>query len=110
MPPPALEKSDKNNPSYDVRYKNLPAQDKPMCESLKDTVARVLPCFKTEIIGALGEDKTVLVAAHGNSLRALRMYLDKLSGDEVVALEIPTGKPFVYEFDDDFNIVKSYYL
>ena len=110
VPPPALDKDDMSNPAYDIRYKNLPAADKPLTESLKDTIDRVLPYFKTEIVRALCEGKTVLVAAHGNSLRALRMYLDGIDAADIAGLEIPTGKPFVYEFDDDFNIINSYYL
>ncbi len=110
VPPPALGRDDERNPAFEKRYADLPQKDIPLTESLKDTVARVLPYFKRDITESLREGKTVLVAAHGNSLRALRMQLDGLSADEVVALEIPTGKPFVYEFDDDFNIVNSYYL
>jgi len=110
VPPPALERDDASNPAYDLRYKNLPLSDKPVTESLKDTIERVLPYFKTEIIGALGEGKTVLISAHGNSLRALRMYLDDIPAGEIAKLEIPTGKPFVYEFDDDLKVVNGYYL
>lgn len=110
VPPPALREDDSRNPAFDERYKSVPETELPLTESLKDTVARVVPYFQTEIVKALDENKKVIVAAHGNSLRALRMYLDELSGEEVVALEIPTGKPFVYEFDDNFKVINKYYL
>ena len=108
VPPPALREDDSRNPAFDERYKSVPETELPLTESLKDTVARVVPYFQTEIVKALDENKKVIVAAHGNSLRALRMYLDELSGEEVVALEIPTGKPFVYgsicEFEGQVSV------
>jgi 2,3-bisphosphoglycerate-dependent phosphoglycerate mutase len=82
----------------------------PRTESLKDTIARALPYYDAEIAPALKAGKRVLVAAHGNSLRGIIKYLSNISDDEIVGLEIPTGKPIVYELDDDLSVVRRYYL
>ncbi|GAB4308229.1 MAG: 2,3-diphosphoglycerate-dependent phosphoglycerate mutase [Promethearchaeota archaeon] len=113
-PPPPLTRDDERYPGRDPRYRDLPEDQIPLTESLKDTVARVLPYWHEEIAPTVRSGKRVLVAAHGNSLRALVMYLDGLAEDEVVNLNIPTGIPLVYELkagDGDALVpVKSYYL
>ena len=110
VPPPALEKDDPRNPAVDLRYKDVPKDEIPLTESLKDTVARVLPCFEGEIKALIAGGKRVLIAAHGNSIRALVKYLGNISDDDIVKVEIPTGVPQVYELDDDFKVLSHYYL
>jgi 2,3-bisphosphoglycerate-dependent phosphoglycerate mutase len=110
IPPPSLEKTDERYPGSDPRYKDLNQQDIPVTESLKDTIARVLPYWHETIEPAIRAGKRVIVAAHGNSLRGLVKYLDNISDDEIPALEIPTGKPLVYELDDNLKPVRHYYL
>jgi 2,3-bisphosphoglycerate-dependent phosphoglycerate mutase len=109
-PPPALEESDPRYPGADPRYKGLTRDDLPTTECLKDTVERVIPYWNEEIAPAIKAGKNVIIAAHGNSLRALVKYLDGLSDDEIVGLNIPTGVPLVYELDDDLKPIKNYYL
>ena len=108
--PPPLALDDERHPARDPRYKNLPAQDLPRTESLSDTVARFLPCWHDSIAPRIKSGSRVLIAAHGNSLRALVKYLDGISDDDIVELNIPTGIPLVYELDDDLKPLKSYYL
>jgi len=108
--PPALEKSDKRHPCHDARYKGLPEKDLPSTECLKDTVARFLPYWHESIAPALKKGKKVIVSAHGNSLRALVKYLDKVSDEDIVKLNIPTGIPLVYELDENLKPLKHYYL
>ncbi len=108
--PPALEKSDKRHPCHDVRYKNLPEKDLPSTECLKDTVARFLPYWRESIAPVLKEGKRVIISAHGNSLRALVKYLDNISDEAIVKLNIPTGIPLVYELDKNLKPLKKYYL
>ena len=110
VPPPSLEKTDDRWPGSDPRYKDLDQQDIPVTESLKDTIARVLPYWHEAIEPAIRAGKRVIVAAHGNSLRGLVKYLDNISDDEIPSLEIPTGKPLVYELDDSLKPVRHYYL
>lgn len=110
IPPPPLEESDKRHPKYDPRYKNLKADQLPKTECLKDTVERFMPSWHNEIAPAIQSGKKVIIAAHGNSLRALVKYLDKTSDDEIVGLNIPTGMPLVYELDKNFKPIKHYYL
>jgi 2,3-bisphosphoglycerate-dependent phosphoglycerate mutase len=100
VPPPALADDDERFPGRDARYAGLADADLPRCESLKDTVARFLPYWHSDIAPALRDGKRVLVAAHGNSLRALVKYLDGISDEEIVGLNIPTGVPFVYDLDE----------
>jgi 2,3-bisphosphoglycerate-dependent phosphoglycerate mutase len=109
-PPPALDKSDPRWPGHDRRYAGLAAGDLPCTESLKDTVARFLPCWHEQIAPAVKSGRRVIVAAHGNSLRALVKYLDNLSEEEIVKLNIPTGVPLVYEFDGALKPLRHYYL
>ena len=110
IPPPALEESDERYPGHDPRYRELTKDELPKTECLKDTVARFLPYFEQHIAPAVRGGKTVLIAAHGNSLRALVKHLDGISDDDIVKLNIPTGIPLVYEVDADLEPQKSYYL
>jgi 2,3-bisphosphoglycerate-dependent phosphoglycerate mutase len=108
--PPAYAEGDRENPSLDRRYARLSPRDLPSAESLKDTVARVVPCWTDAIAPRVGKGERVLVAAHGNSLRALVKHLDRISDEEIVALNIPTGIPLVYELDAELQPIKSSYL
>jgi 2,3-bisphosphoglycerate-dependent phosphoglycerate mutase len=110
IPPPKLEPSDPRNPAHDSRYKGLNPQELPLTECLKDTVARFLPYWNETIAPAVKSGKRVIIAAHGNSLRALVKYLDNVADDAIVELNIPTGIPLVYELDDALHPVRSYYL
>lgn len=110
IPPPALEKTDPRYPGNDPRYKDLDEKDIPLTESLKDTVARFLPYWHETIVPTIKSGKRVIIAAHGNSLRALVKYLDNISDEEITELNIPTGIPLVYELDDDLKPIKHYYL
>jgi 2,3-bisphosphoglycerate-dependent phosphoglycerate mutase len=109
-PPPALEKSDSRSPANDPRYASLEKKDIPLTECLKDTVARFLPYWHEVIAPAVKGGERVIIAAHGNSLRALVKYLDNVSDKDIVGLNIPTGLPLVYELTDDLKPIKSYYL
>ncbi len=108
--PPALEETDPRNPALQKAYSSVGVQDCPLTECLKDTVARVLPYWECEIKPAIVSGKRVIIAAHGNSLRALVKYLEGISDDDIVALNIPTGVPLVYEFDEKFNVISKRYL
>lgn len=110
VPPPALEPSDERYPGRDPRYKSLTRQELPLTECLKDTVARFLPLWHETIAPAIQGGQKVLIAAHGNSLRALVKYLDNVSEADIVELNIPTGMPLVYELDNDLKPLKRYYL
>ncbi len=109
-PPPELEKTDSRYPGHDPRYKDIGEENIPTTECLKDTVARFLPYWKETIAPVIRSGKKVIIAAHGNSLRALVKYLDNVSDEDIVGLNIPTGIPLVYELDDDLKPIKSYYL
>ncbi|MFH1783631.1 MAG: 2,3-diphosphoglycerate-dependent phosphoglycerate mutase [bacterium] len=108
--PPALKKNDERYPGTDPRYRDLAEKDLPLTECLKDTVARFLPFWHETIAPTIKSGKRVLISAHGNSLRALVKYLDDVSEEEIVKLNIPTGVPLVYELGDDLKPVKHYYL
>jgi len=108
--PPALEKTDRRYPGLDPRYRDLDRGDIPLTESLADTVARFLPCWHDAIGPAIGSGKRVLIAAHGNSLRALIKHLDRVGEDEITGLDVPTGIPLVYELGEDLSPVRHYYL
>ena len=110
VPPPALEKSDERFPGHDPRYRNMTEAELPLTECLKDTVERVIPYWLNEIAPAVKRGEKVLVTAHGNTLRALVKYFDNLSEEEVLALNIPTGIPLVYELDDNLKQIRHYYL
>ncbi len=109
-PPPELETSDERFPGKDPRYAALADNDLPRTESLKLTVDRVIPYWENELAPAIKSGKRLLIAAHGNSLRAMVKYLDKVSDEEITKLNIPTGVPLVYELDADLKPIKSYYL
>jgi len=110
VPPPPLEKNDPRNPKNDPRYKDLSDKEAPLTECLKDTVARFLPYWHETIAPVVKSGKRVIIAAHGNSLRALVKYLDNISDEKIVSLNIPTGLPLVYELTDDLKPIRSYYL
>jgi 2,3-bisphosphoglycerate-dependent phosphoglycerate mutase len=110
IPPPALAAGDERHPSRDPRYAALKPADLPLTESLKDTVARFLPFWHETIGPAILSGRSVLIAAHGNSLRALVKELDHISDSAIVELNIPTGIPLVYELNDDLTPVRHYYL
>jgi 2,3-bisphosphoglycerate-dependent phosphoglycerate mutase len=107
IPPPPLEPGSEYDVSGERRYAGI---EVPRTESLKDTIARAVPYYESEIAPALAAGKRVLVAAHGNSLRGIIKYLSNIGDDEIVGLEIPTGKPIVYELADDLSVVRRYYL
>ncbi len=108
--PPALEETDKRYPGFDPRYKGLDQKELPRTECLKDTVERFLPYWHEVIAPSLRSGMKVLIAAHGNSLRALVKYLDDISDKDIVELNIPTGIPLVYELDTDLKPVSHYFL
>lgn len=108
--PPALERSDPRFPGHDPRYRGLTQDELPLTECLEDTVARFLPYWHGTIAPAIRSGKRVMIAAHGNSLRALVKYLDDVSERDIVGLNIPTGVPLVYELDADLKPLKHYYL
>jgi 2,3-bisphosphoglycerate-dependent phosphoglycerate mutase len=110
IPPPPLTIDDPRHPSRDPRYKGLSASELPLTESLKETVARFLPYWHETIAPAIASGQRVLIAAHGNSLRALVKYLDNIPESEIVELNIPTGIPLVYELNDDLKPIRHYYL
>ena len=109
-PPPVLEKEDPRFPGKDPRYQDLDPKDVPQTEDLKATVARFLPYWEEAITPVIKSRKRVLIAAHGNSLRALVKHLDSVSEEEIVKLNIPTGVPLVYELDESLKPIKHYYL
>jgi len=110
IPPGPLDPSDERYLGNDPRYADVPEGQFPTAECLKDTVARVVPFFKSEIVPKLRVGKRLIIAAHGNSLRALVKHLDNIPDNEIVNLNIPTGVPLVYELDDDLKAIRSYYL
>jgi 2,3-bisphosphoglycerate-dependent phosphoglycerate mutase len=110
IPPPPLTPDDPRHPSHDPRYRDLDPRDLPLTESLKDTVARFLPYWHETIAPAIASGRRVLIAAHGNSLRALVKYLDAIDEQTIVELNIPTGIPLVYELDDALKPLRHYYL
>jgi 2,3-bisphosphoglycerate-dependent phosphoglycerate mutase len=110
VPPPPLELSDERHPRFDRRYASLTPEQLPATESLKLTLARVLPYWHSALAPEIKSAKRVLVVAHGNSIRALIKYLDDVSDSEITELNIPTGLPLVYELDKDLKPIKHYYL
>jgi len=110
IPPPALTADDERFPGHDPRYRNLTPQELPLTECLKDTVARFLPLWHETIAPVIQSGQRVVIAAHGNSLRALVKYLDNISEADIVELNIPTGMPLVYELDDNLKPLNRYYL
>ncbi len=109
-PPPALEATDARSERTDIRYAKLKPEDIPLTECLKDTVARVIPFWNESMAPAIKAGKRIVVAAHGNSIRALIKYLDGISDEAIVSLNIPNGIPLVYELDAQLKPIKNYYL
>lgn len=109
-PPPALEKDDERFPGHDPRYADLSEDQLPTCESLKDTIDRMLPYYEETILPQLKAGKRVIISAHGNSLRALVKHLENISDENITGLNIPTGVPLIFELDDDLKLIRSYYL
>jgi 2,3-bisphosphoglycerate-dependent phosphoglycerate mutase len=110
IPPPPLTPDDPRHPGRDARYASLKREELPLTECLKDTVARFLPYWHETIAPAVRSGQRGLIAAHGNSLRALVKYLDNISDEEIVGLNIPTGIPLVYELDEDLKPIRHFYL
>ena len=108
--PPALEPTDPRNPALQDAYKGVAKEELPLTECLKDTVARVVPYFEEVIKKYMIDGKKVIVAAHGNSLRALVKYLENISDEDIINLNIPTGVPLVYELDENFKVLSKRYL
>ena len=108
--PPALEESDERAPMNQDVYRDEDPKSLPLNESLETTIERVVPYYNEVIVPAMKAGKRVIIAAHGNSLRALVKYLDNMSNEEILNLNIPTGVPLVYEFDDNLNVTNHYYL
>ena len=110
IPPPPLESTDERFPGNDARYADLPKDDLPLTECLKDTVARFLPYWDVEIKPRVARGEKVIIAAHGNSLRSLYKHLAKVSDDDIIGVNIPTGMPLVFELDENLETRKFYYL
>jgi 2,3-bisphosphoglycerate-dependent phosphoglycerate mutase len=110
VPPPPLTRDDPRYPGLEARYKDLSEAELPLTESLKETVARFMPLWTDVLAPAVKRGERLVIAAHGNSLRALVKYLDGISDEEIVGLNIPTGVPLVYELDDDLKPIRHYYL
>jgi 2,3-bisphosphoglycerate-dependent phosphoglycerate mutase len=108
--PPALTPDDARYPGRDPQYSQIPKDELPLTESLRDTVRRFLPCWHKDIAPAIKAGRRIIISAHGNSLRALVQYLDDLSEEEILKLEIPTGAPLVYELDEALRPVRHFYL
>lgn len=108
--PPELKEDDPRNPRLQKQYSKISKENLPLCESLKDTIARAVPYFNDVIAKDILAGKSVLIAAHGNSLRALVMHLDKLTEEEIIEVNIPTGVPLVYTVDENLNVIEKHYL
>ena len=110
IPPPPLEENDPRHPRFDHRYRELKPEQIPATESLKETVERIVPYWKEDISKRLMEHGEVLVAAHGNSLRGIVKHLKNISNSDIVSLNLPTGIPYVFEFDDEMNLKEDHFL
>lgn len=110
VPPPLLETSDERWPGHDPRYANVPQEELPVTECLKDTVDRALPYWEEKIAPAIHRGENIIVAAHGNTIRAFMKHLDDLTEEEILHVNIPTGVPLVYELDDNLKPLRHYYL
>tara|TARA_Y100000768_G_scaffold372837_1_gene340887 strand:+ start:89 stop:832 length:744 start_codon:yes stop_codon:yes gene_type:complete len=108
--PPELDMNDKRHPRFDKKYNSLKEDEIPSCECLKDTVLRFLPYWENNISPYVKSGKTIMIVAHGNSLRALVKHLDNISNEDIIRLNIPTGIPLVYELDENLTPIKNYYL
>lgn len=109
-PPEPLTVDDERNPKFEARYAELTAEELPMTESLKEVIERLVPYWETDILPSLHEHDDLLVTAHGNSLRALVMHIKNMSREEILGFNIPTGIPYVFEFDDELNFQKDYFI
>ena len=105
-----LDKNDKRSPFMDPRYAEVPEDELPLTESLKNCIERSLPCWENQILPAVEKEEVILVSAHGNSLRGIIKILKNISDEDIVNLNLPTAVPYVFEFDDDMNLVKDYFL
>ena len=110
VPPPKMSQNDKRHPKYDLLYKNVNPKALPNSESLKDTLDRVKPLWLRKIFPQIKDGKSVMIVAHGNSLRAIIKMLKNVSNNDIIRLNVPTGIPYIIEFSNEFNIVKDYYL
>ncbi len=110
IPPAALEENDERSPLMDNRYKKIDRKNLPLTESLKETVDRILPYWENEILASLKDNNEIIVAAHGNSLRGIVKHLKNISDENIVNFNMPTGIPYVFEFDDNLEVVKDYFL
>jgi 2,3-bisphosphoglycerate-dependent phosphoglycerate mutase len=110
VPPPTLEASDPRSERADIRYAKLKPEQIPLTECLKDTVARMMPFWDESLAPAIRAGKRTVIAAHGNSIRALVKHLDGISDEDIVSLNIPNGVPLVYELDDNLKPIRHYYL
>ncbi len=110
IPPAAVSETDERNPRLDIKYKDVDKELIPLTESLKETVERIVPYWENNISKKLIEKGEVLVAAHGNSLRGIIKYLKNISDEDIVNLNLPTGIPYIFEFDDNLNLIKDYFL
>ena len=108
--PPALDPEDERNPVFNPMYRDVDKKNLPLTECLADTLDRALPYYLDEIVPVMKKGKRVLIVAHGNSLRVLVKYIEKISDKDIVDVNIPTGVPLVYEFDDDLNLISKKYL
>ncbi len=108
--PPALEETDERNPKKDARYKDVAQADIPMTESLKDCIARCMPYFEGTIMPEFAKHDTILIAAHGNSLRGIVKNLKSMTEDEIIKFNIPTGIPYVFTFDENMKVIKDEFL
>ena len=108
--PPVLDETSNQNPKKQVQYSGINRDELPLCESLEDTINRVVPYFNNVIKKDMLSGKRVLIVAHGNSIRSLVKYFENLSEEEILEVNIPTGTPLVYEFDDDFRVIEKHYL
>lgn len=110
VPPAALDKEDERSPFQEARYDEVPDADLPLTESLKDTIERILPYWQSDIRPALEKEGDIIVVAHGNSLRAIVKHLKGISDDAITSLNLPTGIPYLFEFDDSMNLVHDTFL
>ena len=108
--PPVLDETSNQNPKKQVQYSGINRHELPLCESLEDTINRVVPYFNNVIKKDMLSGKRVLIVSHGNSIRSLVKYFENLSEEEILEVNIPTGIPLVYEFDDDFRVIEKHYL
>lgn len=110
VPPTALEADDERSPLVDDRYRKIDRKDLPLTESLKETVDRILPYWDSEILASLKDNNEIIVAAHGNSLRGIVKHLKGISEEDIISFNMPTGIPYVFEFNDKLEVVKDYFL